>query len=181
MLAINLIEQGYPCSEIICNYFYLPRDEWAVSLTYYNNLIQDNEVSFLNDIRIDAYIKLYKPIKILAEQLLITSRELNNFLAGKKMEKRAEEINKFVGRPENSFKTMVIDIAKATRQIYPTCTGKSLAEKIYFSFCYLDRFPKNGSIEQYISLSTELPRQQEKDTKLIYELVIPSQYKHLIE
>lgn len=45
------------------------------------------------------------------------------------MEKREEDINRFVGRPKNNFKTMIINIAKVKRNAHPMCTGKSLAKK----------------------------------------------------
>lgn len=95
------------------------------------------------------------------------------------MEKREEDINRFVGRPENNFKTMIINIAKVKRNAHPMCTGKSLAKKIHAHFGHLKGFPKCGSIEQYISLPTELPRQIEKDVKLDYQLIIPHNLLHL--
>lgn len=56
---------------------------------------------------------------------------------------------------------------------------KIFSKKIHAHFGHLKGFPKCGSIEQYISLPTELPRQIEKDVKLDYQLIIPHNLLHL--
>lgn len=80
-----------------------------------------------------------------------------------------------VGRKENTFKTIVLDIATTTRERYPTCTNESLAIKISQLLSQENNPPSLGTIKQYISRDMLLPT--ERDIKLDYELVIPDSYK----
>lgn len=82
-----------------------------------------------------------------------------------------------VGRKESTFKTIALDIATITREKYPTCTNESLARKISQLLSQEDNPPLFGTIKQYISRNTLLPK--ERDIKLVYELVIPNSYKYL--
>lgn len=180
LLAIDLSTIQYPIiNDIIINRFSLPAESWAISFDTYRLLKEHNELDLLKSIKVNAIVELDDPVKLSPNQMLITSNELENFLNGKEKIESNFVKSSFIGRPENSFKKDIIEIAKLTRKQFPTCSGKSLSQKIYDYFNHLPEFPKRGSIEQYISLSSELPRQIERDLKLSYELVIPEHLKHL--
>lgn len=180
LLAIDLSAIQYPILDnIMINKFSLPAKSWAVSVDTYLLLKDEEELDLLKEINVNAIVELDDPVEISPKQFLITNHELERFLDGKEKIETNTTKSSFKGRPENSFKANIIEIAKSTRNHFPTCSGKSLAQKIYDSFNHLAEFPKCGSIEQYISLSTELPRQLERDLKLNYELIIPEYLQHL--
>ncbi|WP_141675217.1 hypothetical protein [Gilliamella sp. Nev3-1] len=91
------------------------------------------EESFLDDKFDLNIIECKEPLIFELDELIITTEELDNFIT--KLKNTAQKDKTFksevVGRKENILKKDILDIAKATREKYPNCTGNSLATKIH--------------------------------------------------
>lgn len=120
-----------------------------------------------------------KPLIVTLDELIITTEELDKFIANMKQStsKNKQHKSGLVGRKENILKNNILEIAFATREIYPNCTGSSLARKIHLLFNGHEITPTFGTIKEYISRN--IPSPQEKNTKLNYELIIPQHLAYL--
>lgn len=150
--------------KLAVEYLYLPGEESFL----------DDEFEF--DLNI---IECKEPFIFEVDELIITTEELDNFITKLKntTQKDITFKSEVVGRKENILKKDILDIAKATREKYPNCTGNSLATKIHTFLSNHNAPPAFGTIKEYISRNLLAP--QDKNTKLNYDLVIPEHLKHL--
>ena len=148
--------------KLVVEYLYLPGEESFLDKEFDLNIIE-----------------FIEPLIIDIDELIITTEELDNFVTKLKniTQKNKGFRSELVGRKENILKKDILDIAKATREKYPNCTGNSLAAKIHTFLSDHDAHPTFGTIKEYISRNLLAP--QDKNTKLSYELVIPEHLKHL--
>lgn len=160
--------QLYTNKKTNINYLYLPRviDNATVDSIYYSTKIKNNNLMF----------NLSNELTISLDDLLISNKELELLKNGGK-DLPEEKINTNIGRKENPYNNIILDIVRSTREKHPNCTGESLARKINQLIENQPNTLSFGSIKQLISRN--IPTPKDRNTKLQYELVIPKYLSYL--